>query len=197
MYCPRCGANQGDELRFCNLCGANLYAVRNVVDTRETEGRFDWSKTWVAEMFLSGEEAQRRQVEMERRQGITPEVKRLREIKGGVITGSVGLGIAIFLYVFMEGLIQSGKIAPAAAEIISRLWIIGVIPFLIGVALIINGIFVSKRIATIATELELSLPDRDPKQTALRAADTSEFLPSNFSVTEGTTQHLSSSQQKQ
>lgn len=197
MYCPRCGANQGDELRFCKLCGANLYAVRKVVDTRETEEKFDWSKTWVAEMFMSGEEAQRRQAEIERRQGITPEIKRLREVKGGVITGSGGIGVAIFLAVFMQGLIQSGNVTPEAAEIISRLWVVGVIPLLIGVALIINGVFVSKRIAKIATQSELTFPHRDDNVPALRSADTSEFMPSNVSVTEGTTRTLNSSQQKE
>lgn len=53
MFCPQCGSNQSDGLRFCKLCGANLHAVRQVVATRETGEGFDWSKTWVAEMFLS------------------------------------------------------------------------------------------------------------------------------------------------
>ncbi len=53
MFCPQCGASQDEELKFCKLCGANLYAVRQVVGTRETGEKFDWSKTWVAEMFLS------------------------------------------------------------------------------------------------------------------------------------------------
>lgn len=197
MYCPRCGSNQGDELRFCKLCGANLYAIRQVVDTRETEEKFDWSKTWVAEMFMSGEEAQRRKVEMERRQGITPEIKRLREVKGGVITASSGIGVAIFLLIFMQGLILSGNVDPSAAEIISRLWVVGVIPFLIGVALIINGAIVSKRIAIMATQSEVSFPDREQNFSALRSADPVEFTPSNISVTEGTTKHLNNTYQKQ
>jgi predicted amidophosphoribosyltransferase len=66
MFCPQCGSNQSDELRFCKLCGANLAAVRQVVATRETGDKFDWSKTWVAEMFLSGEESVRRAAAIER-----------------------------------------------------------------------------------------------------------------------------------
>jgi len=65
-FYPRCGSSQGDELKFCKSCGANLYAVRQVVDTREKGEKFDWSKTWVPEMFMSSEEAERRKVEMER-----------------------------------------------------------------------------------------------------------------------------------
>ena len=51
MFCPRCGSTQSEELKFCKSCGANLSAVRQAVDTRETGGKIDWNKTWVAEMF--------------------------------------------------------------------------------------------------------------------------------------------------
>jgi hypothetical protein len=56
-------------------------------------------------MFASSSEAIRRQKELERLQGITPETKRYNEIKAGVITGSVGLALMIFLAVFMQGII--------------------------------------------------------------------------------------------
>jgi len=36
MFCPQCGIRQSEELKFCKSCGANLYAVRQVVTTRET-----------------------------------------------------------------------------------------------------------------------------------------------------------------
>ncbi|PYS84027.1 MAG: hypothetical protein DMF67_07100 [Acidobacteria bacterium] len=130
MFCPKCGANQSDELRFCKTCGANLYAVRQVVDTREADEKFDWSKTWVAEMFLSEAERKRRAAELEIQRGI----------------------------------------------------------------MLINGVFVSKRQAEIARRAWQSGPDALAKGAdarALRSADTSEFIPSDFSVTEGTTKHLS------
>jgi len=194
MFCPKCGANQSDELRFCKTCGANLYAVRQVVDTREADEKFDWSKTWVAEMFLSEAERKRRAAELEIQRGITPEVKRYNEIKGGVITACVGLALMIFLYVFMDGIIRGGNVPPDAAEIISRIWVAGVIPLFVGIGLLINGVFVSKRQAEIARRAWQSGPDALAKGAdahALRSADTSEFIPSDFSVTEGTTKHLS------
>ena len=86
MFCPKCGSSQNDELKFCTLCGANLFAVRQVVDNREAVEKFDWSRTWVAEMFMSPDEKKRRKEEMERQRGITPEMKRCNEIKAGVIT---------------------------------------------------------------------------------------------------------------
>src|SRR5215813_3121704 len=97
MFCPRCGSNQDDELKFCKLCGANLYAVRQVVDSKQTDEKFNWNNTWLAEMFASSSEAVRRQQELERLQGVTPESKRYNEIKAGVITASVGLALMVFL----------------------------------------------------------------------------------------------------
>lgn len=211
MFCPQCGANQSEELKFCNLCGANLQAVRQVVATRETtnEDKFDWSKTWVADMFLSEAERKRRlqehkilEHELEHQRGITPEVKRYNEIKAGVITASVGLGASIFLFFLMQGIIQSGQNPPHDNEILSRIWIAGVIPFLIGIALIINGMFVSKKIVEVIRRGERPLsPPAFGGQTgaprSLNSADTSEISPASFSVTEDTTKHLINSRPKQ
>ena len=199
MFCPRCGSNQSDELKFCKSCGANLYAVRQVVDTRQTDEKIDRSKPWFADIALSEAESKRRKEELDHRRGITTEVRRYNEIKGGVITGSVGLALAIFLNVFMQGLVLSGKIPPDVAEIISRLWIVGVIPFFVGLALIVNGVFVSKRLAEIARQAALNernVLEKDANPEFLRSADTTEFISSGFSVTEGTTKHLRSSDQK-
>jgi hypothetical protein len=202
MFCPQCGTTQSDELRFCKNCGANLEAVRQAVAMREAGGKFDWSKTWVAEMFLSEGERKRREEELERLRGITPEVKRYNEIKGGVITASVGLSLMIFLAIFMEGIVIGGKVPADTAEILNRIWVAGVIPLFIGLGLIVNGVFVSKKQAEVARrEMELrskseALPGTVESKT-LRSADTSEFVPPSYSVTEGTTKHLSSSGPKQ
>ena len=199
MYCPRCGSTQDEELKFCKACGANLFAVRQVVASREVERKFDWGNAWVAEMFMSGNEAARRKAEMERQQGITPEVKRYNEIKAGVITASAGLGVAILLFVLMNGIILGGNVSDAAAEILSRLWIVGIIPVLVGLALIINGAFVSKKMLELArrnAQLDASPRPVELEPQMLNSADTTEFIPSNYSVTEGTTKHLRSSGQK-
>lgn len=201
MFCPQCGSTQSDELRFCKSCGANLQAVRAAVASRDDAvDKFDWSKTWVAEMFLSESERKRRNEAIERQRGITPEVKRYTEIKAGVIVACVGLGVMIFLNVFMDGVIRSGQPSASDAEILSRIWISGIIPFFVGLALIINGLFVSKRQAEAARRAALqSAPDaagdtpdslKPAQPHTLRPADTSEIIPPNFSVTDSTTRHL-------
>lgn len=200
MFCPQCGSSQGDELKFCKLCGANLRAVRRAAATRETGGGLDWGKTWVAEMLMSSEEAVRRQAELERLRGITPEVKRYREIKAGVITSCVGLAVALVLYELMQGIVLGGKVPHDTAEILSRLWVAGMLPLFVGIALVINGLFVSKKLVEIAgreSQAGPHFPDRGAGPDALPAADTTEFIPSGFSVTEETTVHLKSAGPKQ
>ncbi|HEV7905927.1 MAG TPA: hypothetical protein VGO96_18955, partial [Pyrinomonadaceae bacterium] len=195
MFCPQCGANQSEELKFCNLCGANLQAVRQAVATRETMAtgeKFDWSKTWVAEMFLSETERKRREQELESQSGITPEVKRYNEIKAGVITACAGIGGAIFLYFLMQGIIMSGQNPPHGEPILSVIWVAGVIPFLVGIALIINGLFVSKKIVEVTRrEMQRTTPQGalgvNTMPRSLNSADTSEISPASFSVTEDTT----------
>ena len=200
MFCPRCGTNQSEELRFCKSCGANLFAVRQVVDGGEAAEKFDWNRTWVTEMFLSAGEKRRRNEQLERERGITPEMKRVTEIKAGVITSSVGIAVALVLYVLMGGIVLGGKVPHDTAEILSRLWIAGVIPILVGLSLIVNGLIVSKKLVEIAKrdrEDGLHSLQRDQEPPALRAADTNEFIPANISVTDQTTRHLSISDPKQ
>jgi hypothetical protein len=199
MFCPQCGSSQSEDLKFCKVCGVNLYAVKLVVAPREQDEKFDWSKTWLQEIFLSTDEKKRRKEELERQTGITPEVKRYNEIKAGVIVSSVGLALMIFLFVFMGGLIASGKVSPEAAEILSRLWVTGVIPLFVGLALITNGVVVSKKLVEAArrgAQLGPAGSTGDANPASLRSADTHEFVSSPFSVTEQTTKHLGRSDEK-
>lgn len=194
MICPRCSSNQSDEIKFCTFCGANLDAVREALESRESGKKFDWSDTWVAEMFMSQKAQEARKLEMERRMGITPEMKRYNEIKAGVIVSSIGVAISIFLFVFMQGI--AGKVDPDEARILLRVWIAGIIPFMIGLALIINGLVVSKKLVEIQERNEKRQEglEEGAAPRGLKAADTSEFIPTGVSVTEGTTRHLSQPQ---
>ena len=187
MFCPRCGSNQTDDTKFCKTCGGNLQGVREVVATRDAGGKIDWNRTWVAEMFLSGAEQQKRKRQIELEAGITPEIKRQREIKAGVITASAGIGVSIFLYVLFQGIILSLNNPGSEKEILSRLWISGVIPFFVGLSLIINGLFVGRgdrrRVNTDALQSNAQLPP----------SDTERFLNPPFSVTDQTTRQLKES----
>ena len=194
MTCPRCDSAQSDEVKFCTVCGANLQAVRQALVVRP-EDQFSWSNTWVAEMFLTAQEQKRRKAAIERASGITPEVKRYHEIKAGVITSSVGMAVSIFLYVFMQGLILNSHVTRDAAVILSNVWVAGVIPFFVGLALIANGLVVSKKLVEISKRDEAKHLEGGTQQS-LPAPDTNDFSASPFSVTESTTRHLQGSDQK-
>ena len=194
MICPRCTSNQSDDIKFCTSCGANLQAVREALAAPDGK-KIDWGNTWVAEMFMSGQAHELRKLEMERRLGITPEVKRYNEIKAGVIVSSVGVGVSVFLHFIMHAIALQ---EPQDAALLNSIWIAGLIPFMVGVALIINGTVVSKKIVqAIEREQQKNTSlEEGPAARGLRAPDTSEFVPTNFSVTDQTTRHLESSQRK-
>ena len=132
---------------------------------------------------------------MERRLGITPEVKRYNEIKAGVIVSCVGIAVTIFLLFLMNAI---ANLNPANGDILRILWLAGLIPFMVGLALIINGVVVSKKMVEVM-EREQNKPrglDEGTAPRGLRSPDTSEFIPTNFSVTDSTTRHLENAERK-
>jgi len=161
---------------------------------RDLPEKFDWSKTWVAEMFLSGGEREKRKEQLELQRGITPEVKRQKEFKAGVITSSVGIGVSIFLYVIMQGVIGTLHNPGSEVEILSRVWVAGVIPFFIGLGLILASLLVGRdRRKKVVTD---TLEGAGTYQS-LPASDTERFARAPFSITEQTTRQLKDSDQKQ
>ena len=198
MFCPKCASTyESDDLKFCKTCGANLNAVRTALAHPEkTEAKFDWSKTWLAEMMLSGEEHMRRKREHE-----DPERQRYNEIKAGVITGCVGIALMIFLAIFMNAIAETVK--PDVGAILRHIWVAGVIPFFVGLALIFNGVVVSKKLVELRQrELQEKETARISGATAKNTADMA--LPASDwyeadspSVTEHTTRQLRDSDQRQ
>jgi len=192
VFCPQCGSNQSDDIKFCKTCGGNLFAVRQAVSMRDLPEKFDWSKTWVAEMFLSGGEREKRKEQLELQRGITPEVKRQKELKAGVITSSVGIGVSIFLYVIMQGVIGTLHNPGSEVEILSRVWVAGVIPFFIGLGLILASLLVGRdrRKKVVNDTLESG-----STYQSLPASDAERFARAPSSVTDQTTRQLKDSDQ--
>ena len=180
MYCPNCAIQITDDVKFCRSCGANLRVVKEAL-TGQNSQAFDWNKTWVSEMMMSSKER-------ERRQGKTPEVKRLEEIKAGVIVSSVGIGAMIFLY-FLLGAVAANEPAKDAM-IISKVWLAGLVPFLIGLALMFNGMFISKRIVKLKKEQDERLPSAPGISTTHQLPDIESIPIPNYSVTDQTTYRL-------
>ena len=211
MFCPQCGTNQAEDLKFCKSCGANVSAVKEAVitrDTRNLQERFDaailkarsspfWSKGVIAKMPLSHEEREKREQARKQRleRGEDAAIKRYNEIKAGVITTCVGAGVMFFLHTLFQGIIASGDVSPDAAAILRVLWAAGVIPFVIGIGVAFNGLVVSrKQVEIVRRALP---PNTSPKMiapaanTADQSLATSEWpQPPEFGVTENTTREL-------
>jgi hypothetical protein len=193
VFCPQCGSNQSDDIKFCKACGGNLSAVRQAVAMREIPEKFDWSKTWVAEMFLSEAERERRKEQIELQRGITPQVKREKELKAGIITSFVGIGVSIFLYVIMQGVILTLHNPGSEVEILSRVWVAGVIPFFIGL-----GVILASLIAGRSTRKQITTDPLEGRSTyqSLPPGDPERFAATPFSVTDQTTRQLEDPHQK-
>src|SRR5262249_20660323 len=186
MFCPGCGLQVNDDLKFCRQCGANLHGAREGMISRPAEGKFDWSKTWVADMFLTEEER-------ERRRGVTAEDKRLNEIKGGVISSFVGAGLMIFFYFFLDVIARQKP--PNEADILRSVWMVGIIPFMIGLGIIFNGLFISRLIVKLKEKQAQTAPPASQAPAALTAKTTDQLVANaaqsaGASVTEDPTAHL-------
>jgi hypothetical protein len=219
MYCPSCGTEANDQTKYCVKCGVNLRRVKGVLGKggagfreendwdqgllsspsylaaygRGFKEENDSDQVWEARR-ARGDERKKRADE---RRNKTPEEKRLNEIKAGVIVSSVGFGLMVFLSLLFSA-IASTMDGPEA-NILRSLWAVGLVPFMIGLGILFNGFFISKRIVN----LKRQQAQADQQQHLFSAPNTapvarhfpSQIEPaqppiSDFSVTETTTTKL-------
>jgi hypothetical protein len=200
MYCPSCGTESNDQTKYCTKCGVNLRRVKGVLGKG---GAGVWEGNDRESGFQQGAqqallEARRDKIEERRNRRNewrkkTPEEKRLDEIKAGVIVSSVGLGLMVFLNLLFDA-IASTMDGPEA-NILRSLWAVGLVPFMIGLGIFLNGFFVSKRIVELKRQqnqsdqqpLLFSAPSTSP---VARLVEPAQPPISDFSVTETTTTKL-------
>lgn len=188
MFCPNCGTETREPLKFCKQCGVNLRRVQGVLGKGGAGARTNSPVSWDQ---VALEEYQE---ERERKNKKTPEEKRLNEIKSGVITASVGLGLLIFFSFLFEAIANMMGANPAAS-IVRSLWTVGLVPFLIGLGITFNGLVVSKRLVELKRQEERStpqplfsaIPDTSPVRQLTEAAQSPI---AEYSITEPTTTKL-------
>ncbi len=192
MFCPSCGLNDSNSNQYCRACGTNLVPVRTAVErfdnvTQSAATARDEIGRAVAARIRQTQTAKDLKVvasevlpEIEKFLE-SPEEKRLRRLRTGVITGSIGLGAALG-FGLISALRDKEEFVVLAA--------LGVVTFFIGLSFVINAIF-----ASIPRK---SLDDRSPDADRQRELDgnTNELsLPESsqeyVSVVEQTTRNLS------
>ncbi len=141
MFCPGCGAEERQLSQFCRGCGTDLRAVRaglerpdaitnSAATARDEIGRAVAAK--IRELQGPGElKIMADDVLPKIEQFLeSPEEKRLRRMRTGVITSSVGLGVML---AFLLLALATGK------EDLLFPFGMATIAFFIGLAIIING----------------------------------------------------------
>lgn len=202
MYCPTCGSEERQLSQFCRTCGTNIRSVRvalekhDAVTVSAVTARDRISRA-IAEKIREAQSASElhkvaEDVLPEIEKFLeSPEEKRLRRIRSGVITTFIGIGAAV-----------GAVLASIQDEDLLVLLFPAMVPVFIGLAMIMNGLVFTvmrKRMPEELTGETNALLDASQSAGALNTAEFSEVddlppvtrQPDVTSVTEHTTKHLS------
>src|SRR5882762_5251290 len=146
MYCPGCGSEERQISQYCRACGTDLRVVRaslerpdaiteSAVTAREQIGQ--------AIAHRIREVANARELEHVAEDVLpqiekfleSPEEKRLRRMRAGVITASVGIGVCIPALLLLALVGKNDEAAP----FFGMAFILSMATFMIGLGLLING----------------------------------------------------------
>ena len=198
MFCPGCGLEERQSNQFCRACGADLRLVRTALERPDNitasavSARDEIGRAIAARIRETTSAKELEKVAEDVLPAIekfleSPEEKRMRRVRVGIIISSIGLGVAIAFSIIAMVLKADDPLMLAG---------MGTVCFFIGLSFIIN--------ALLFTVPKKSLPDKstdaqNQRRLDLTDAETNELLlpESNTvftSVTEHTTRHLKEKQ---
>ena len=201
MYCPTCGSEERQISQYCRACGTDLRVVRvslerpDAITASAVSAREQISQA-MAEKIRQMEPDDLKRVAEDVLPQIekfleSPEEKRLRRVRAGVVVASTGIGAALLIFLLSLG---SHDLIPFIA--------LGVITFLIGLGMIINGLAFTipkralfDRTAEAKAQKELEMKSGSysiPTAAALggQGQTTNDLMAARPSVTEHTTHQL-------
>src|SRR4026207_1038815 len=202
MYCPSCGSEERQLSQFCRACGTDLRIVRNSLENPDAVTQSAISAREQIGMAVADKIRQMSSAkDLEKvAEDIlppfekfleSPEEKRLRRIRAGVITAAIGLGATIFTFLMAMDKVEFFPfIAP------------GLVTFLVGLGFVINGLLFSvprKQLPgdaydALSQQVLDSGANRIPYEAPAAGSLTNELAPAQksqvTSVTEHTTHHL-------
>jgi hypothetical protein len=206
MYCPTCGSEERQPSQYCRACGTDMRGVRLSLERPDS---ITASAVSAREQISQAMAEKIRQMEPDDLKRVaedvlpqiekfleSPEEKRLRRVRAGVVTAATGIGAALLIFLLSVG----------AHDLIPFISL-GVITFLIGLGMIINGLaFTIPRKAlldrTAEAKAQKELEMRNGSYTSPTAAPlaaqsqtTNDLMGSRPSVTEHTTHQLKTNKQ--
>jgi hypothetical protein len=200
MYCPTCGSEERQLSQYCRGCGTDLRVVRNslerpdaitasAISAREQIGMAVADKIRQLNTAKDLERVAEDVLPSFEKFLESPEEKRLRRIRSGVITAAVGFGGAIAVILMaMDKIDLLPMLLP---------WLI---TFMVGVGMILNGLLFTlprkelpgdalDAMSQKALDMNRVVYEAQPVRTNELAPGT----PQPASVTEHTTHHLTTS----
>jgi hypothetical protein len=205
MYCPSCGSEERQLSQFCRACGTDLRIVRNslenpdaitqsAVTAREHIGMAVADKIRQMSSAKDLEKVAEDILPPFEKFLESPEEKRLRRIRAGVITAAIGLGASVVM-LFMA--LDKGDLLPYVTP--------AFITFLVGLGMVINGMMFTvprKKLPgnaddALSQKMLDSRVNRPAYEAPAPANLTNELAPAlkpqGTSITEHTTHHLNTS----
>lgn len=199
MYCPSCGNEERQLSQFCRACGTDLRIVRNSLERPDA---ITASAISAREQIGMAVADKIRQLSSVKDLGTvaedvlpsfekfleSPEEKRLRRIRNGVITASVGFGASLVVALLA---FDKFELLPIITP-----WLI---TFFVGVGMIINGLLFTLPRKELPGDAFDAMSQRmlDMNRVTYEAPPvrTNELAPGTpqASITEHTTHHLTTS----
>ena len=195
MFCPSCGSEERQVSQFCRSCGTDLRSVRvslekpdvitaSAVSARDEIGRAIADKIRELESASDLKEVAEDVLPQIEKFLESPQQRRLRGIRHGIVTSAVGLGATVFFAVW-------GLYAKDMFSFVG----LGITAFLIGLGLILNALIFTVPKQNIPQHppetRERNMLDEPPDRVFLkRDLSTADPLRPPPSVTEQTTHHL-------
>ena len=199
MYCPTCGSEERQPSQFCRACGTDMRAVRRTLErpddiTASAASARDQIGLAIAEKIREVENT--RDLEHVAEDVLpqiekfleSPEERRLRTTRSGVVTAVTGLGMGILALLLLT-VVANGTLSTLLVGGFG----LSVIIFLIGLGLVFNGIYFTiprKGLPTLQADPKADNDVDDRPAPEGRLVEPVPALAVS-SVTEHTTQHLS------
>jgi hypothetical protein len=140
MYCPTCGSEERQISQYCRACGTDLRVVRrglerpdaitaSAVSAREQISQVMAEKIRQMESAKDLKKIAEDVLPQIEKFLESPEERRLRRVRAGVVTAAIGLGATLLIFLMS---VNSNDLLPFTS--------LGVVLFLIGIGLVINGL---------------------------------------------------------